>query len=261
MTIDSGGDSAGDSAGVPWEGRAFHENPDAADDGSAPERVIEAIRLFRAHEVGVGEVVQALHDARLLLPLLATRGDEGVGAHGQVVDKTQDLALVTAAGPDGRPVLPAFTSTETMRDWNASARPIPIGVPRIALAVAAEGTPLIVVDPGSPTQFVLRRPSFRALATGGPWVPCFEDAEVLAAFLSASSDEASLFAVQLAPGDPDARLAGAELLVQLSVRDGLEKDELDAMVARLGERWAADPLIADRVDSIGVVVERVQSGE
>jgi hypothetical protein len=247
----------GDSAGVPWEGRAFHENPDAADDGAAPERVIEAIRRFRAHEVGVAEVVEALHHARLLLPLLATRGDEGVGAHGQIVDKTQELALVTAAGPDGRPVLPAFTSTETLRDWNATARPIPIGVPRIALAVAAEGTPLIVVDPGSTTQFVLRRPSFRALATGEPWVPCFEDHAVLDAFLTSSGGEPDLVAVQLAPGDPDARLAGAELLVQLSVRDGLEKSELDAMVARLGERWAADELIADRVDSIGVVVERV----
>jgi hypothetical protein len=247
----------GDSAGVPWEGRSFHENPDAADDGAAPERVIEAIRRFRAHEVGVAEVVEALHHARLLLPLLATRGDEGVGAHGQIVDKTQELALVTAAGPDGRPVLPAFTSTDTMRDWNATARPIPIGVPRIALAVAAEGTPLIVVDPGSPTQFVLRRPSFRALATGEPWVPCFEDPAVLESFLNASAGERDLVAVQLAPGDPDARLAGAELLVQLSVREGLEKSELDAMVARLGERWAAEELISDRVDSIGVVVERV----
>jgi hypothetical protein len=246
-----------DSAGVPWEGRSFHENADAADDGSAPERVIEAIRRFRAREVGVADVVEALHDSRLLLPLLATRGEEGVGAHGQLVDKTQELSLVTAAGPDGRPVLPAFTSTDTMRAWNEAARPIPIAVARIALAVASEGTPLIIVDPGSDTQFVLRRPSFRALATGEPWVPCFEDAAVLDAFLASSSGEPALVAMQLAPGDPEARLAGAELLVQLSVQDGLEKDELDALVARLGERWAADALIADRVDSIGVVVERV----
>jgi hypothetical protein len=250
-------DKPGDSAGVPWEGRTFHENPDAADDGSAPQRVVEAIRRFRAHEVGVAEVVAALHNARLLLPLLAARGDEGVGPNGQLVDKTQELSIVTAAGPDGRPVLPAFTSTDTMREWNASARPIPIVVPRIAMAVASEGTPLIVVDPGSPTQFALRRPSFRALATGEPWVPCFEDPQVLDAFLESSAGEAALVAMQLAPGDPDARLEGAELLVQLSVRDGLEKGELDALVARLGERWAADGLIADRVDSISIVVEAI----
>lgn len=249
------GDGGADSAGVPWEGRSFHENPDAADDGSAPERLIDAIEQFRQHEVGVADVVAALHHERLLLPLLATRGEEGIGAHNQIVDKTQELALVTTAGPDGRPVLPAFTSTETMRAWNETARPIPIGVPRIALAVAAEGTPLVVVDAGSATQFVVRRPAFRALATGESWIPCFEDPDVLEAFVTASAGEAPLVAVQLAPGDHTAKLAGPELLVQLSVRSGLRKTELDAMIARLGERWSGDQLIAERVDSISVVVE------
>lgn len=69
-----------DSAGVPWEGRAFHENPGAGDDGSAPPRLIEAIRRFRAGELGAPEVIAALHDSRLLLPLIAERGDEGIGA-------------------------------------------------------------------------------------------------------------------------------------------------------------------------------------
>jgi hypothetical protein len=248
-----------DSAGVPWEGRSFHENPDAADDGTAPPRVIEAIRRFRANEVGVRDVLAALHDARLLLPLLATRGDEGVGAHGQTVDKTQELSLVTAAGPDGRPVLLAFTSVDTMNVWNATARPIPIAVPRIALAVASEGAPLIVIDPGTPTMFVVRRPAFQALATGGEWTPSFEDPEVLQAFLDASTGEESLVALQLAPGDPTARLAGAELLVQLSVRGGLDESGVKDLIARLGTRWSAQPLIAERVDSLGVVVERVDA--
>jgi hypothetical protein len=250
-------DRPGDSAGVPWEGRSFHPNPDADDDGTAPPRVIEAIRRFRAAEVGYRDVLDALRPERLLLPLLAVRGDEGVGPHGQRVDKTQELSLVTAASPDGRPALLAFTSVDAMRTWNPTARPIPIQVPRIALAVAAEGTPLIVVDPGSDTMFVVRRPAFRALATGDAWVPSFEDPQVLEAFLAASSGEQHLVAVQLAPGDPAARLAGAELLVQLSVLDGLPEQELDALIARLGERWSADELLAERVDSIGVVVERV----
>jgi hypothetical protein len=246
-----------DSAGVPWQGRSFHENPDASDNGTAPARVIEAIKRFRASEVGMHEVLGALRTERLLLPLLSVRGDEGTGAHGQVVDKTQELSLVTAASPDGRPALLAFTSVDTMRTWNPTARPIPIEVPRIALAVASEGTPLIVVDPGAETMFVVRRPAFRALATGEVWVPSFEDPEVLRAFVGASSGEDALVAVQLAPGDPASRLAGAELLVQLSVRAGLSEDELSALIGRLGERWTADALIAERVDSIGVVVERV----
>ena len=246
-----------DSAGVPFEGRSFHENAGAGDDGSAPPRLLEALKRFRAHEVGAAEVVAALHGARLLIPLVAVRGDEGVGAYGQLVDKTQELSIVTVAGPDGRSVLPAFTSVAALAVWDGAARPIPIEAARVALAAASDGTPLIVLDPGSPTEFAIRAPAFEAVATGAGWTPSYADEAVLDAFLASSAVEEALRAIQLAPGDPDARLAGPELLVQLSVRAGLEKDELDALLARLQVSWAADPLITARVDSIGVKVERV----
>ena len=58
--------------------------------------------------------------------------------------------------------------------------------------------------------------------------------------------------VQLAPGDPQARLAGPELLVQFSIADGLDRAALDALMSRMSERWAADETIVARVDSIGV---------
>ena len=246
-----------DSAGVPFEGRAFHENPGTGDDGSAPPRLFEALLRFRAHELGATEVVAALHGERLLIPLVAVRGEEGVGAHGQLVDKTQELSIVTVAGPDGRHVLPAFTSVAALQLWDPGARPIPIEAARVALAAASDGTPLIVIDAASPTEFAVRAPAFEAMATGAAWVPCFEDETVLDAFLATGVGEEALRAIQLAPGDPDARLAGPELLVQLSVRAGLEKDELDALLGRLQRAWAADPVIAKRVDSIGVRLDRV----
>jgi hypothetical protein len=185
------------------------------------------------------------------------RGDEGVGAHGQLVDRTQELSIVTVAGPDGRAVLPAFTSVGALQRWDAAARPIPIEAARVAMAAAAEATPLIVLDPSSPTEFAVRAPAFEAIATGVPWIPSYQDERVLDAFLATGGGEEALRAIQLAPGDPDARLAGPELLVQLSVRSGLERDELDALLGRLQESWAADPVIAAMVDSIGVSVERV----
>jgi hypothetical protein len=245
-----------DSAGVPFAGRRFHENAAAADDGTAPPRVLEAIRRFRVGELGAPEVVEALHGARLLVPLVAVRGDDGVGAHGRLVDKTQELSIVTVEGPDGRAVLPAFTSVVAMQAWDGSARPIPIDAPRIALAAAAEGTPLVIVDPGSDTEFVVRRPALRALATGEPWTPSFDDPEVLAAFEASVAAHPAVVAVGVGPGDPDARLGGPELMVGLGLRPGLGPEGLGAIVGDLQKRWAADALIAERVDSIGV---RVQS--
>jgi len=243
-----------DSAGVPFDGRRFHENPGAGDDGTAPPKVLEAIRRFRAREVGGPEVVQALHDCRLLVPLVAVRGDEGVGAHGQLVDKTQELSIVTVEGPDGRPVLPAFTSVTAMQTWDGSARPIPIEAARVAIAAASEGTPLVVVDPGSATEFAVRRTALRALATGERWTPSFEDPAVLTAFEVSAEAHPEIVAVGLGPGDPDARLSGPELMVGLGLQPGLDPEDLGVIVRDLQRRWASDPVIAERVDSIGVRV-------
>lgn len=244
-----------DSAGVPFEGRAFHANPSADDDGRADAALVEAIRRFRSRELGITEVLQALGSARLLVPLLTERGDEGIGAHGQLVDKTQELALVTVAGPDGRTVLPAFTSVDAMRAWNPVARPIPVAATRAALAAASDDLGAIVLDPGSPTEFAVRRTAFEALATGARFVPCFADERVLQAFLEASAGEGAVRALQLAPGDPEARLAGPELLVQLSLEPGLDRETLDELLARLGAAWAASDVIAARVDSIAIRLE------
>jgi hypothetical protein len=161
---------------------------------------------------------------------------------------------VTVAGPDGRAVLPAFTSVDAMRSWNPEARPIPIQASRIALAAAAEGTPLIVVDPGSDTQTVVRAPAFRALATGEDWTPAFDDLEVAAAFGDSVAAENAVQAIGLAPGDPQARLTGAEVVVVLQLDPALVDDARHALLARIQTRWAQDELIVARVDSIAVRV-------
>ncbi|CAN5267459.1 SseB family protein [soil metagenome] len=246
----------GDSAGVPWAGRHFEPIAHSDDDGSAPEKLIEALHRFRAGELGETDVVDALRESRLLIPLVARLGDGGLdahaGAHGLPVDKTQELSIVTVAGPDGRTVLPAFTSVAAMAAWNPSARPVPATAPRVALAAASEDTDLVVLDPTSATEFVIRRPALWAIAQAQAWLPSYLDTEVLAAFMDAAEPESAVIAVQLAPGDPHSRLAGPELIVQLSLVDGLDRAALDAVVGRMQQRWSASELIAARVDSLKV---------
>ncbi|KRE26310.1 SseB family protein [Agromyces sp. Soil535] len=243
-----------DSAGVPWAGRSFEPNPHAADDGRAPERLADAIRRFRAGEAGQGDVVAEFARSRLLIPLLAELGDGGaeVGAHGLAVDKSQELSIVTVEGPDGRRVLPVFASVEAMSHWNPAARPVPADGVRVALAAADDGTDLVVLDPGSEGEFVVRRPALWAAAQSQPWYPPFDRPEVREAFERSIGTELAVLGVELAAGDPDARLAGPELMVRLTLVDGLTRAELDAVLQRLATRWAADDAIATLVDSLVV---------
>lgn len=244
--------SSADSAGVPWQGRHFEHNANSDDDGSAPEKLVEAIRRFRADELGEADVVDALRDSRLLIPLVAHLGESGTDELGRLVDKSQELSIVAVTGPDGRTVLPAFTSVATMSAWNPDARPVPAAAVRVALAAAAEDTDLVVIDPTGDTEFAVRRPALWALAQGERWTPSYLDEEVLAAFMDAAVPEPAVVAVHLTPGDRRGQLAGPELVVQLSLADGLDRAALDAVVARLGERWAASEVIATRVDSLRV---------
>lgn len=249
-------DSATDSAGVPWEGRSFDHSAASDDDGSAPEKLIEALRRFRAHELGEADVVDVVRESRLLIPLVAVLGEAGRNAHGQPVHKSQELSIVTVAGPDGRNVLPAFTSVAAMSHWNPAARPVPADGVRVALAAADEGTDLVVLDPTTPTEFVIRRPALWAMAKSESWLPSYLDQAVLAAFMESASGEEAVVAIQLAPGDPDARLADAELVVQLSLVDGLDEHHISGLLERLQERWSRSEIIALHVDSLAVRLAR-----
>jgi hypothetical protein len=106
---------AGDSAGVPWEGRRFEDNPHAADDGSADPALIAALLRFRAGSGSQVEVVDAFRSARVLIPLIAEKGEEGVAPSGLTVDKTQELSIVTVSAPDGRRV--RSPSRRCARPW------------------------------------------------------------------------------------------------------------------------------------------------
>ncbi|MET0813230.1 MAG: SseB family protein [Microbacterium sp.] len=245
-----------DSAGVPWEGRAFHANPHTGDDGAADPALLAALTSFRAGEGDQIAVVDAYRAARLLIPLVAEKGDHGVGAHGLEVDKTQELSIVTVAAPDGRRVLPVFTSVDTMRRWDAAARPVPADGVRTALAAADDDTDLIVIDPGSETEFVLRRPALWAIAQAHPWEPSHSSPDVFLGLQESIGAELAVLDLTVEPGDPDARLRGPELVVRLHLIDGLDQAELDAVLQRLARRWAVDDRIAVLVDSLTVKLVR-----
>lgn len=243
-----------DSAGTPWAGRSFEPTAFPGDDGSAPPALAEALARHGRGEVGPAAVVDALRDARLLIPLVARLGEEGVGETGLKVDKSAELSIITVAGPDGRTVMPVFTSVAAMGRWNPAARPVPADAVRVALAAASEETDLVVLDPMSETEFVLRRPAVWAVARSLPWIPSPEDPEVVAELEASVVEEPAVVSLGTASGDPRARLEGPELLITLALVDGLDRSALDGLLARLQDRWSRSAVLADRVDSMGLRV-------
>ncbi|WP_454159145.1 SseB family protein [Microbacterium lacticum] len=248
--------SQADSAGVPWEGRSFESNPHAGDDGSADAALLAALEAFHAGSGDAVAIVDAYRDARLLIPLVAEAGDVGIAPPGHTVDKTQELSIVTVAAPDGRRVLPVFTSVASLARWDAKARPVPVEGVRTALSAAADDSDLIVIDPGSDTEFVLRRPAVWAIGQGQPWEPAFRSPEVYAGLQQSVASEMGVIDLTVADGDPTGRLCGPELIVGLHLVDGLEKPALDAILQRLAARWATDDRVAVLVDSLTVKLLR-----
>lgn len=247
---------AADSAGVPWEGRSFESNPHASDDGSADPALLAALVAFRAGSGDAVAVVDAYRSARLLIPLVPEKGDEGVGPTGLRVDKTQELSIVTVAAPDGRRVQPVFTSVAALTRWDPVARPVPVEGVRTAMAAAADDTDLIVVDPGSETEFVIRRPAVWAIGQGQSWEPAPTSPAVFTALQESIGGELAVLDLSVAAGDPDARMRGPELIVRLHLIDGLDAAQLDTVLSRLASRWAADDRIAVLVDSLTVKLIR-----
>lgn len=254
-----------DSAGQPFEGRAFAPNPHAGDSGDCGSELALALdHFFSSDTSAAGEVVaarpivellDALRGARVLAPLMAHAGGWDITEEGALQEKSQELSILHLEGPDGRAVSPIFSDVASMIQWNTEARPIPVSAQQAALAAASDGLGLLVLNPGTPRSLTLRRGAIRALATGDAYVPACVDQQVVAALHDAVAKESEWVEIALlTTGDPGFVLAGPEVLVILAVQPGLDATELHHRLARLSMEWGKSAVLADRVDGIGVKV-------
>lgn len=254
---------AADSAGRPWEGRSFthHDTAYAGDDGSAPAGYVDAVRTLAEGEGGPGAVVDALRGERLLVPLLAAAGETGVDEQGRMIDKTQELSIVTVAGPDGGGILPMFSHVEAMQAWNAKARPVPTSVQRAA-AAALDGPARVVIDPGSESEFVLTRTMLESLLTDASWAPGVDDAAVHTTIADIMFAQPAVQAIVLATGDPRSRLAGAELEVHvLADAAGAEQEQAAAeQVQQAAAQLGESEIVCARITGLAVRVHRWDGG-
>ena len=246
-------DRFADSAGVPWAGRSFEANPFSTDDGSADPDLISAIQGF--HTSGdPSKVFEAAAKARFLIPLVANLGESGEGAHGQTVDKSAELSIVTVKAPDGANALPIFSSVAAMQKWNPEARPVPADAARVAIAAASEGNTRIVLDATSETEFVFRRPAIAALGKGLSWQAPHLNRDLTSQMADIARRQTEVIDVLFGTEDPKSRLQGAEMVVTLKLTGGLGPQKLQDVVSKVASDWSEIGNLADFIDDLKVVI-------
>ncbi|GLV84046.1 hypothetical protein Slala03_37350 [Streptomyces lavendulae subsp. lavendulae] len=136
------------------------------DDGTADPRLSAALAAWAADRAAEPQLLAALKEARLLVPVVAMLGEvETDPETGLKREKTSDMAVPTLTAGDRR-ALPAFTSIASLALWDPAARPVAVPLHQALAAAAHEKADTIVLDLAGPVPYQLTGPALLALAEG-----------------------------------------------------------------------------------------------
>ncbi|HEU5159757.1 MAG TPA: SseB family protein [Streptosporangiaceae bacterium] len=222
-------------------GRNIPQPRYAHDDGRADPRVTAALYAYARGRAGEHEVLTALADARLLIPVVAVPAETERGmavtpprpppAGRPGGEKHSEMALPTLIGQDGRRGVLGFTSVETLRRWRPEARPVAVHARDACRAVLDENAHALVVDIAGPVQFAIDGNRLYTFAEGRPIPQPFEDPDLLAAIEAAFAMESQVIGVKVGPG------TSAELSVRFSLSAGADEQ---TTVQRVADRLAGE---------------------
>ena len=136
------------------------------DRGLADPALTSALEQYALGQARSGDVLAALQDARLLVPVVAVLGEVAYDESGLAHDKSSDMAAVLVRSGGGRTGLLAFTSTETMRRWDPEARPVPVPAATAATADVQDGAVALLVDLAGPASYAVEGEDLTRLAAG-----------------------------------------------------------------------------------------------
>ena len=145
-----------------------------------------ALGAFAAGQGTEQDVLTALAGSRLLVPVVAVlpdadrcggtarradaAGPAQAGQGEKAGEKASEMALPVLIGLDGRRAIPAFTSQDSMRRWQADARPVPAAARQVWQA-ATEDSCAVVIDVAGPVPLAVEGARLAALARGRPSRP------------------------------------------------------------------------------------------
>ena len=137
------------------------------DAGSADAGLRDLLTAYAAGTAREGEVLAALQQTRLLVPIVATTTGVEHGAHGVLQEKSADMEVVLWRRPtDGRTALLGFTGLDSLRAWRVDARPSPVSVRDAAVVARSEQATALLIDVAGPVRFVVETDDLEHLAAG-----------------------------------------------------------------------------------------------
>ncbi|MFE6890656.1 SseB family protein [Streptomyces sp. NPDC057694] len=176
------------------------------DDGSADPRLTEALAAWSTDRTAHGPVLEALKDARLLVPVVAVLGEVEEDENGLRREKTSDMAVPTLKAGN-RTALPAFTSTASLALWDPEARPVAVPLHQALQAAAHEKADTVVLDLAGPVPYELTGSALYALAEGRATADPLADPAVRDAVRAAVAAQPAVARAHLGPGQADGTLA------------------------------------------------------
>ncbi|WP_328539726.1 SseB family protein [Streptomyces sp. NBC_00344] len=183
------------------------------DDGSADPRLTAALAAWSQDRAAEPKVLEALKDARLLVPVVAVLGETGTGEEaeghrgsGLRREKSSDMAVPTLRAGD-RTALPAFTSTAALTRWDPGARPVAVPLHQALQAAAHERADTLVLDLAGPVPYELKGAALLALAEGRTSTDPLDDPAVTEAVRAVVAAQPDVLRAHLGPGRADGTLA------------------------------------------------------
>ncbi|SED75017.1 SseB family protein [Streptomyces sp. TLI_105] len=177
------------------------------DDGTADPRLAAALAAWAEDRTAHGPVLEALKEARLLVPVVAVLGEVEIDPEtGLKQEKTSDMAVPTLTAGDRR-ALPAFTSIASLALWDPQARPVAVPVHQAIAALVHEKADTLVLDLAGPVPYQVTGSALLALAEGRSSTDPLDDPAVREAVRAVVAAEPAVLRAHLGPGTADGTVA------------------------------------------------------
>ncbi|GAA4906080.1 SseB family protein [Streptomonospora salina] len=199
------------------------------DDGSADTAVASRLEAYSRGEAGDRQVLAALGESRLLVPVVAVAGETGQDDAGRTGEKTSDIAMPLMTGQDGRRGVLAFTSVDAARAWREDARPVPVTAVDACRTAMEEGADAVVVDVAGPVTYAVQGRFLTTLAEQGTVPAPKDDPQILALIYRVTHTEFGIGRVRIHESER----------AEIGIRLELERRD-DESLRRVADRLSAE---------------------